>query len=102
APAALRLNASVAQDEGFTVAGFGYDEKNNLASIREQRTGLSVLAIGPSTTENLSAGEFMSSESLCLGDQGAAAFSVKTKAVIGIGVEYSNGTTGGTTISRPA
>jgi len=99
APAALRLGASVKQDEAFTVAGFGYDEKNSLSSVREQRGGLSVLAIGPSSTENLAAGEFMSSESLCLGDQGAPAFSNKTKAVIGIGVEYGNDVTNGTAIS---
>jgi hypothetical protein len=89
--AALRLTKSAAQDEPITVAGFGYDQNNHLPSTREQRSGLSVLALGPNEPAQLAKGEFMAGESFCRGDEGAPAFSAKTKAVIGVAVEVTNG-----------
>ncbi len=89
--AALRLTKGAAQDEALTIAGFGYDQNNKLPSIREQRSGLSVLAVGPNDSAQLAKGEFMTGESFCRGDEGAPAFSAKTKAVIGVAVEVTNG-----------
>ena len=89
--AALRLTKGAAQDEALTIAGFGYDQNNKLPSIREQRSGLSVLALGPNDSVQLAKGEFMTGESFCRGDEGAPAFSAKTKAVIGVAVEVANG-----------
>lgn len=90
--AAIRLGSKASPNEGISTVGFGYNENNKLATTaRRQRTGLSVLAIGPNPTEELNAGQFVTGESSCWGDVGGPAFSAKTKAVIGVTTSLGNG-----------
>ena len=90
--AALRMGPAVT-DEGLVVIGYGLDGANQLPSTRSQRKGLSVLQVGPSTGTGLEAGEFVTGESMCIGDFGGPAFSTVTKSVIGVSARVGNGST---------
>jgi hypothetical protein len=89
--AALRLAAPPQRDEAFTVVGFGFDEKNVLSGVRRERTGLSVLELGANPALELEAGEFLTGESLCLGDEGGPAIAKDSRAVFGFATGFTNG-----------
>jgi hypothetical protein len=79
--APLRLDGGPQRDELVTVVGFGVSEKSSSPQIRQQRTGVKVVAVGPA--EGLGPAEFRIGESTCSGDSGGPAFA-ESGAVLGV------------------
>ncbi len=75
--AVLPSSDTVTQGEPITVVGWGATEDADLPSSRVERTGVTVVTVGPSTTSSggaLGDREFIASESVCSGDSGGPAF----------------------------
>ncbi len=75
--APLSFDDAVTKGELLTVVGWGATEDADLPSSRVQRTGVSVIELGPAS--NTSGGvlgdrELIASESVCSGDSGGPAF----------------------------
>jgi hypothetical protein len=79
--APVRLDEGPRVDELVTVVGFGVSEKSPAPPIRQQRTGVKVIAVGPA--DRLGPGEFRLGESGCAGDSGGPAFA-ESGAVLGV------------------
>ncbi|HEY8075306.1 MAG TPA: trypsin-like serine protease [Labilithrix sp.] len=93
--APIRLNGGAKAKENLTIVGFGITEAGYLPSRRMQRTGVSVLEVGPGMTDDgdmLAKGEFVFGEAACSGDSGGPAFSASSKAVVGVASRVGNGT----------
>jgi hypothetical protein len=88
--ATLRLSRAPKLSENLSVAGYGLNERNELPP-RTERTGLAVTAVGPSA--GLSAGQFATTETLCAGDFGTAAFASASGAVVGVATQTASGST---------
>ncbi|MBX3188145.1 MAG: trypsin-like serine protease [Labilithrix sp.] len=91
--ASIRLDGGAKENEALTIVGYGIDETNEKPAMRMQRTGVSVIALGPTTTNHheLFEGEFAFGEAACSGDSGGPALSAKSKAIVGVASRVSNG-----------
>jgi hypothetical protein len=78
--AAIRLDGGPKTGEPVTAVGWGITETDPDPTTRQQRTGLSVVAVGPAL--DLGAAEFTVGEGTCSGDSGGPALSA-SGAVIG-------------------
>ncbi len=89
--APIRLEAGPEKGELVTAVGWGITEKTNQPDIRQQRTDIPVLTVGPILPKGLvGANEFQLGESICSGDSGGPALSAKG-AVIGVVSRGGNG-----------
>jgi hypothetical protein len=95
--APVRLEGDVDEGEVVDAIGFGIDEGGKSPALRHRRTGLAVLAVGPTTTrigDPVSVGEFAIGEAACSGDSGGPARAA-SGAIIGIASRVGNGTRAG-------
>ena len=79
----VRLEGGPTANEVVTLVGWGITETSESPEIRRQRTGISVTAVGPSTSEQLGPAEFSTTEGSCAGDSGGPAIAA-SGAVIGV------------------
>jgi hypothetical protein len=87
--APVRLDGGPRKDELVTVVGWGVTEKSPNPDIRQQRSGVKVVGVGPA--ERLGPAESLLGESGCSGDSGGPAFSAETGAVLGVLSRGGNG-----------
>jgi hypothetical protein len=99
APARIQFDAPLTTKDTVTVVGWGVSDLQNLTRARAQRTGVPLLAIGPTYYRGVGVGPnaFLVGESICDGDSGAPAFADKGGAVVGIASYGTNGTTASAT-----
>ncbi len=93
--APIRLTGGAKAKEPLTIVGFGIDQTGGFPKARMQRTGISVLQVGPGSTDlgdTLAKGEFVFGEAACSGDSGGPALSATSKAVVGVASRVGNGT----------
>ena len=86
--APVRLDGGPRQDELVTVVGFGISEKSQAPQIRQQRSGVKVIAVGPAP--RLGPAEFRLGEGGCAGDSGGPALA-ESGAVLGVLSRGGNG-----------
>ncbi len=81
----LRLDGDITKGEVVTAIGWGVTDQTPQPDIRQQRTGIKVLEIGPDDTDGLPVppNEFQVGESICSGDSGGPAVA-STGAIIGV------------------
>lgn len=90
--ASLRLDANVAAGEKLVTAGWGVTFGEVEPSERQQRGGVTVKRVGPSTSSPvLTEREFLFDESICLGDSGGPVFAEASGAVVGVVSRGGNG-----------
>jgi hypothetical protein len=87
--APIRLDAPVVKGEVVTVVGWGITENEPNPKTRRQRTGITVLDVGPA--DQVGPAEFRTSEGTCSGDSGGPALA-PSGAVIGALSRGGNGT----------
>lgn len=92
--APLRLGPPT-KDEEVDVVGWGIDESGELPATREERSGVSLIGVGPALyPDNAAYGygnhEFMLGESACAGDSGSPALA-PSGAVTGVAARAGNG-----------
>ncbi len=89
----IRLDGAITRGEIVTAIGWGVTEKTPSPDIRQQRTGIKVIGIGPDDTGNSAVppNEFQVGESICSGDSGGPALA-DTGAIIGVVSRGGNAT----------
>lgn len=87
--APLRLDGLAQKGEKVTLVGWGITEKTNTPETRQQRTGVTVLGVGPEPPA-LDA-EIVVDEGACSGDSGGPAIAA-SGAVVGVLSRGGNGT----------
>lgn len=95
--APVRLEGEIRGGEIVEAIGFGIDADGKSPAIRHLRSGLSVIAVGPTTTrigDPVMLGEFAIGEAACSGDSGGPARAA-SGAIIGIASRVGNGTRAG-------
>jgi hypothetical protein len=80
--APIRLDGGPQKNEGVVLVGWGVTEKVAMPPIRQQRTGLKIVNVGPA--DRLGSAEFTLGESSCSGDSGGPLFDEASGAVIGV------------------
>lgn len=91
--APVRLDTDIVEGETITSVGWGVTEKTMEPSVRQQRTGVEVVSVGPSSPRSVMPvppNEFEVGESICSGDSGGPAFA-ESGAVIGVVSRGGNG-----------
>jgi MYXO-CTERM domain-containing protein len=86
--APVRLDDGPRADEIVTVVGWGVSDKSSDPAVRQQRTGVKVVAVGPAPS--LGPAEFKVGESGCAGDSGGPALAA-SGAVLGVLSRGGNG-----------
>lgn len=91
----LRLDGDIAVGDQITAVGWGVTDKTEEPSVRQQRSGIAVDAVGPSDgagaeAEAVSPNEFEVGESICSGDSGGPAIA-DTGAQVGVVSRGGNG-----------
>ncbi len=94
--APVRLTAGTTAGELVTVVGFGISEKSDAPQVRQERSGVAIVKVGP--TAGLGAAELRTAEGTCAGDSGGPALSA-SGAVIGVLSRGGNGMRGGTALA---
>jgi len=89
--APIRLDGGPKKGEVFTAIGWGITDTTNTPPIRQQRTGVTIMEVGPA--ENLPPAEFLVGDGPCSGDSGGPALSA-SGAVIGSLSRGGNGSGG--------
>jgi MYXO-CTERM domain-containing protein len=91
--APIRLEGDVVKGEVVTAVGWGVTDKTRSPQTRQQRTGITILGIGPDDTGQLAVppNEFQVGESICSGDSGGPAIA-DTGAIIGVVSRGGNAT----------
>lgn len=91
--AKIRLDAPIKKGEKVTAVGWGVTDSSPYPDVRQQRSGIEVMGIGPDDTEVLPVppNEFEVGESICSGDSGGPAFA-KSGAIVGIVSRGGNAT----------
>jgi hypothetical protein len=87
--APIRLDTLAGVGEALTLVGWGETESTPLPSVRQQRTGVKVIASG--THDGVGSSEFVLGEGSCEGDSGGPAFSA-AGAVVGASSRGGNNT----------
>lgn len=77
----IRLDDGPRKDEAVSVVGWGVTDKAPLPQVRQRRTGVKVVEVGPA--DRLGPAEFILGESGCSGDSGGPAFA-ESGAVLGV------------------
>lgn len=86
--APLRLDAPARVGEKITAVGWGLTETTDRPDVRQQRTGITITAVGPDTA--LGPRELKTDEGACQGDSGGPAFA-ESGAVLGVLSRGGNG-----------
>ncbi len=83
--AAIRLDDVVKKSEILTAVGWGITDKTTAPKIRQQRSGIKVVAIGPEETNAVPVppNEFEVGESICSGDSGGPGLA-SSGAIVGV------------------
>lgn len=82
--APIRLDDPVTKGEAITAIGWGVTDTTAEPSVRQQRTGVKVLGVGPfDAAFAVPPNEFEVGESICSGDSGGPAIA-RSKAIIGV------------------
>jgi hypothetical protein len=91
--APVRLDTRPAPDEPVTLVGWGImDATAKVPAVRQQRTGQTILAVGPSNELGLGSSELEIGEGACEGDSGGPALAAVSGAVIASLSRGGNGT----------
>ena len=88
APTAPIRTGTPSVGETITAVGWGVTDRGPDPSVRQQRTGVPIVDVGPSVNEP--AGEFIVGESICSGDSGGPAFDARG-AIVGVVSRGGNG-----------
>lgn len=92
----VRAQAPAKASEKFTAIGWGVTTTTPEPSTRQQRAGVPVMDVGPTTDATtglpVPSREFLVGEAICQGDSGGPALSETTGAVIGVVSRGGNGT----------
>jgi Trypsin len=93
----VRVDSSPQAGETFTAIGWGITTTTSEPATRQQRGGVAVLDMGPTTDRSTGIGvpsrEFLVGEASCQGDSGGPAVSESTGAILGVVSRGGNGTT---------
>jgi hypothetical protein len=87
--APIRLDGGPRKGDSVLVVGWGVTDKTSNPPVRQQRSGVKILEVGPG--EALGPAEFRLGESGCAGDSGGPAFAEDTGAVLGVLSRGGNG-----------
>jgi hypothetical protein len=93
--AALRFGPLATAGEAFTAVGWGVSTTSEVPAVRQQRSGLAVLRVGPYSDaegNDVPPSEFDVGEATCQGDSGSPALD-ETGAVFGVASSGGNETT---------
>jgi hypothetical protein len=91
--APVRLDTTPAPGEPVTLVGWGItDATAKVPTVRQQRTGQTILSLGPSNQLGLGSSELEIGEGACEGDSGGPALAATSGAVIGSLSRGGNGT----------
>ncbi|HEY8080013.1 MAG TPA: trypsin-like serine protease [Labilithrix sp.] len=89
--APVRLDGGPKKSETFTAIGWGITDTTNTTAVRQQKTGVQILDVGPGM--DIGPNEFLASEAACAGDSGGPALAA-SGAVIGSLSRGGNGSGG--------
>ncbi len=91
--AQIRLDSPIKKTDKLTAVGWGVTDSSPYPDVRQQRSGIEILGIGPDDTNPLPVppNEFEVGESICSGDSGGPAFA-KSGAIVGIVSRGGNAT----------
>lgn len=91
--AQIRLDSPVKKSEKLTAIGWGVTDTTAQPDVRQQRSGIAVMGIGPDDTDTLPVppNEFEVGESICSGDSGGPALA-PSGAIVGIVSRGGNAT----------
>jgi MYXO-CTERM domain-containing protein len=90
--APLRLDGDASEGEKLLTVGWGVSFGEVEPAKRQQRSGVTVKRVGPSTKlPVLTKSEFLFDESICLGDSGGPVFAQETNAIVGVVSRGGNG-----------
>lgn len=92
--ASIRLDGDVTKGDKLTAVGWGVTDDSPFPEVRQQRSGIPILGVGPDDTERLPVppNEFEVGESICSGDSGGPAFNEQTGAIVGVVSRGGNNT----------
>lgn len=84
--ASIRLDGDVTKGDKLTAIGWGVTDKSPFPDIRQQRSGIAIVGVGPDDSDMMSVppNEFEVGESICSGDSGGPAINEGTGAIVGI------------------
>lgn len=84
--APIRLDGDVTKGDKLTAIGWGVTDDSPFPDVRQQRSGIPILGVGPDDSERLPVppNEFEVGESICSGDSGGPALSEATGAIVGV------------------
>lgn len=90
--ASIRLDRDPVVGEATVSVGWGITSAELEPAVRQQRRDIAVKRLGPNDSYPvLTRSEFLTGESICLGDSGGPIFAQKTNAVIGVVSRGGNG-----------
>jgi MYXO-CTERM domain-containing protein len=83
--AQIRLDSPVLKSEKLTAIGWGVTDTTSQPDVRQQRSGIAIMGIGPDDSDSLPVppNEFEVGESICSGDSGGPALG-PSGAIVGI------------------
>jgi hypothetical protein len=90
--APVRLDGATAKGELMTAVGWGYTETTAQPDVRQRRTGIAVVEVGPSASAGITGRELLTGEGICQGDSGGPLLAA-SGAVVALASRGGNGTT---------
>lgn len=96
----IRLDSPPVEGELFTAIGWGVTTTSPMPAMRQMRSGVKVLKVGPDPGDQLippiGPGDFEVGEAICQGDSGGPAYAEATNSVMGVVSRGGNGSTSAT------